>query len=75
MNYSLDMDGVMQPSNHKGQHLKPVLAVIRTHKGKKPVSSLSGKFIKPGNSGFLGRNKHSSLQFYPKLLPNTKYTK
>lgn len=34
MNYSLDMDGAMQPSNHKGQPLKPVLAVIRTHKGK-----------------------------------------
>lgn len=34
MNYSTDMDGAMQPSNHEGQYLKPVLAVIRTHKGK-----------------------------------------
>jgi hypothetical protein len=34
MNYSTDMDGAMQPSNHEGQYLKPVLAVVRTHKGK-----------------------------------------
>lgn len=78
MNYSTDMDGWGDSTQ---QSRKPALKTRtgcnKNPQGEKLVSSLSGKFIKSGNSGFLGRNKHSSLQFYPKLyqtlsIPNSK---